>query len=60
MAKNSIRRQIGNVTPKGDRITIGHVSGNGGAERNAKAKGCFGFNDPYARHSKTYWERHKR
>jgi hypothetical protein len=42
MAKNRYRRQVGWLTPKGERITVGHVSSNGGADKNAKAKGCFG------------------
>jgi hypothetical protein len=42
MAKNRYRRQVGGLTPEGKRITIGHVSANGGATANAKAKGCFG------------------
>jgi hypothetical protein len=42
MAKQRFRRQVGGLTPKGDRITIGHVSSNGGAVKNARAKGCFG------------------
>jgi hypothetical protein len=28
--------------------------------KNAGAKGCFGFNDPYARHTREYWKKHGR
>jgi hypothetical protein len=42
MGKKHFRRQVGGNTPNGDRITIGHVSSNGGAVKNARAKGCFG------------------
>ena len=41
-AKYKKRRQVGGETTKGDRITVGGVSRNGGALKNAKAKGCFG------------------
>lgn len=43
MGRNRYRRQVGGNTKKGDRITIGRVSSNGGAVANARAKGCFGF-----------------
>jgi hypothetical protein len=42
MGNKRFRRQVGWLTPKGERITVGHVSSNGGADKNAKAKGCFG------------------
>jgi hypothetical protein len=42
MAKQRFRRQVGGLTEDGKRITIGHVSGNGNAVKNARAKGCFG------------------
>lgn len=41
MAKQRFRRQVGGLTSKGERITIGHVSSNGGAVKNARAKGWF-------------------
>ena len=47
MGRDRFRRQVGGNTPKGDRITIGRVSSNGNAVTNARAKGCFGFSDPY-------------
>jgi hypothetical protein len=59
MGKDRFRRQVGGQTPKGARITIGHVSSNGGAVTNARAKGCFGFSDPYAPHTEKYWKKHK-
>jgi hypothetical protein len=43
MAKQRFRRQVGGTTQQGERITIGHVSSNGGAVTNARAKGCFGW-----------------
>jgi hypothetical protein len=42
MGKKHLRRQVGGLTADGRRITIGHVSSNGGAVKNARAKGCFG------------------
>jgi hypothetical protein len=42
MAKKRFIRQVGGLTSKGERITIGHVSSNGVAVKNARAKGCFG------------------
>jgi hypothetical protein len=42
MEKQRFRRQVGDNTPNGDRITIGHVSSNGEAVKNARVKGCFG------------------
>jgi hypothetical protein len=45
MAKQRFRRQVGGLTSKGERITIGHESSNGGAVKNARAKGCFGNPD---------------
>jgi hypothetical protein len=42
MAKERFRRQVVGLTPKGERITIGHVSSNGVSVTNARAKGCFG------------------
>jgi hypothetical protein len=60
MGKDRYRRQVGGNTTKGDRITIGHVSSNGDSVANARAKGCFGFNDPYGRHTREYWKKHRR
>ena len=54
MAKNRKRRQVSGKTPQGEDITIPRVSSNGCANRNARAKGCFGRSPtvPLAQNSK--------
>jgi hypothetical protein len=42
MSRKSYRRQVTGKTTKDDVISIPHVSSNGCAFKNAKAKGCFG------------------
>jgi hypothetical protein len=60
MGKQRFRRQVSLFTFKDERITIGYVASNGGSIKNARAKGCFGYNDPYTHHTKKYWKKHGR
>jgi hypothetical protein len=41
MAKQRFRRQVGGLASKGERITIGHVSSNGGAVKKRQGQGMF-------------------
>ena len=42
MAKTRKRRRVSGNTPQGEPISVPRVSSNGCANRNARAKGCFG------------------
>ena len=51
MAKNRYRRQVAGTTEDGKIVSVGRVSSKGYAQRNARAKGCFG--NPQPRHFST-------